>query len=159
MKKLKQIIREYLAKGLSQKRIAVAIAVGLSLGIFPIYGPMSLLCIGLGWATGLNAPILLAGVYAMTFAKPLLILPFLKIGEWVFQADPMGVSLVELTRRFSMSPGGTLAEFAWSFVHAMVGWLVTLPLLLPFLYFTSLSLVHGIDPWRSGHSHERTVQQ
>ena len=158
MKKLKQVILDYLSQGLSRRRVALAIAAGLAIGIFPIYGPMSMLCLGLGWVTGLNATILLAGLYAMSFAKPLLILPFLLIGEWVFQADPMGISLVELARRFSMSPWATLAEFAWSLVHAIVGWLVILPLLFPLLYFTSLFLVRRVDAWRPRPSRAKSIQ-
>lgn len=145
MKKVKHIILRALTDGLSTRRVSLALAIGLSMGIFPIYGPVSMLCVLLAWVTRLNMPVMLGGVYAMALIKPLLILPFLRLGEWMFRADPMGISLVELSRRFSETPLSTLQAFSWSFLHAIAGWLAVLPLLIPLFYYTSKPIVLGID--------------
>ncbi|MCB1069670.1 MAG: hypothetical protein KDL31_04895 [Kiritimatiellae bacterium] len=78
--------------------------------------------------------------------KPLLILPFLRIGERLFQATPMPISLVELTRHFGEAPLATLQEFSWSFVHAITGWLVVSPLLLA-LIFSILLAIFNLTSW------------
>ena len=142
MSRIKQVVLECLRSGLSPHKVAIALAVGICVGIFPIYGPFTLVCVALVWLGRLNAPIVFAGYYGMTFVKPLLIIPFLKLGEWVFQAEPMTISLTELARRFAVDAMGTLAEFGWSFIHATVGWLVTLPLLVLFLYGGSRFLIN-----------------
>ena len=134
MKKLKKTILKYLKAGLSYSQVSWAMTLGVTLGLFPIYGLSSFMCLGLAWATRLNAPIMLAATYSMSFVKPLLIIPFLKLGEWLFQAEPMRIGLAALMQRFAESPWATLAEFGWSFVHALSGWLVVIPLLLPVLY-------------------------
>lgn len=147
VKKIKQLSLGLLRIGLSPTRIAGTISAGIVLGIFPIYGPISLVCLGLAWLGRLNVPILLASYYSMAWLKPLLILPFLRAGEIVFAAEPMPISLVELGRRFSTDALGTLGEFGWSFVHALTGWLVTAPVLLMLLYPLALLLA---TRWRTG---------
>lgn len=141
-KKLKSVILDFLSKGLSPRKISIGVALGICMGIFPIYGPITVICFGLAWILRLNAPLVVAGCYSMTFVKPVLILPFLKLGEWIFRADPMGISLTELTRQFFDAPFATLQEFAWSFLHAIVGWLSVLLLLMPVIYFITLRIVH-----------------
>ncbi|MFT5473363.1 MAG: hypothetical protein ACI856_001695, partial [Kiritimatiellia bacterium] len=120
MKKLNTTILDYLKAGMSHRKISFAVALGIIIGIFPIYGLSSAMCLGLAWATRLNTPIMIASVYSMSFVKPLLIIPFIKLGEWIFQAQPMGITLASLTKRFAEAPLHTLAEFGWSFTHALV---------------------------------------
>lgn len=144
MRTLKHVIRTCLNKGLHPEDIALAVALGILMGVFPIYIPVSLLCLGAAWLTRLSGPILLAGVYTMTWVKPLLIVPFLRLGEWICGAEPLGISLVELFRRFAEAPLGTVGEFAWSFLHALVGWLVVLPILIPVLQRFCLMLLKRV---------------
>ena len=106
-------------KELRPSGIAGAISFGIVMGVFPIYGPVSLLCLALAALFRLNLPTAFAAYYSMTFTKPILIIPFLRIGEFLFQADPMPLSLAQLTTRFVSDTLGTLSEFGWSFVHAM----------------------------------------
>lgn len=142
MSKVKPIAIQLLRNGLSPRPIAVTICLGIVLGIFPIFAPVSLVCLALAWAFGLNAPILLASYYAMTWVQPILILPYLRMGEFLFRAEPLPISLVELTRRFTNDALGTLAEFGWSFVHAVTGWLFSVPLLVAVLYPLVWSVAH-----------------
>lgn len=146
MRKLTQHISRCLKQGLRSEEIALAVAFGIAIGVFPIYGLTSVLCLGVAWVMRWNGPILFAGAYTMTLIKPLLILPFLRLGEWVFRVDPMPISLVELSRRFAETPLDTLGEFAWSFLHALAGWLVVLPILIPLLYRVCLVLVERLSP-------------
>lgn len=148
MNKLKHKALALLGKGRSPRSVSMAIAAGITLGIFPIYGPITLLCLMVAWLTRLNAPMMIAGLYTMTFVKPLLILPYLRLGEFLFRADPMPISLVELSRRFSESALGTLQEFGWSFAYATFGWLVTVPLLIAIFYSVSLALINRMNPPR-----------
>ena len=81
----------------------------------------------------------------MIFVKPLLILPFLKLGEEIFGAESMPISIQELWVRFSDQPMATLVEFSWSFLHATVGWLVVAPL----IFLAAYPVVHALAlRWR-----------
>lgn len=129
-----------MSKGLTPPRIASAVSAGIIVGIFPIYGPISLGCVGLALLLRLNLPLVLAGYYSMVLIKPLLILPFLRVGESIFHAEPMSVSLTELTRRFGTDALGTLSEFGWSFIHAAAGWMIATPVLFLLMYPVTLIL-------------------
>lgn len=137
MKTLKSKALDTLRSGLGPRPAAIAIAAGVTLGVFPVYGPITLICLAVAWLARLNAPLMLAGLYTMTFVKPLLILPYLRLGEFLFGADPMPISLVELSRRFAEDAIGTFSEFGWSFAHAVSGWLITVPPLMAILYAAS----------------------
>lgn len=143
MGRIKETAYKLLRQGFTPERIAAGIALGLGMGIFPIYGPVTLLTLGLAAFLKLNPPLVVAGVYAMSFVKPVLIIPFLKLGEWIFRADPMPISLKELSLRFADSPLPTLQEFAWSFVHAVAGWMVVAPFFFILTYFLVLRSVCG----------------
>jgi uncharacterized protein (DUF2062 family) len=137
MNRLKQTALRLLREGLRPDHIAVAVSVGWVLGIFPILGPWVIVCTAVALLTRLNLPILLAAYYSMSLVQPLLIIPFLRMGERIFAAEPLPISLVELSRRFSTDAAGTFAEFGWSFVHALAGWLVLAPFLTALLYLAA----------------------
>lgn len=140
MKKLLAMIQHLLREGLSPERIALAVALGLTIGVFPIYSPMSLMVIFLAWLLKLNKPLSLAAYYSMTLVMPLLIIPFLRLGEWAARAETASIHLVELSRRFSETPMETLQEFGWSFAHAIFGWALIAPILTGLLYALILRL-------------------
>jgi len=142
MKRIKQTAFKFLRSGLRPSGIAAAISLGIVMGVFPIYGPISVLCLALAALFRLNLPIAFAAYYSMTFTKPILIIPFLRMGEFLFQADPMPMSLAQLTTRFVSDARGTLSEFGWSFVHAMAGWLFVAPFLIGLLYPVTLVLAN-----------------
>lgn len=141
-KKSTQLIKQLLREGLSPRRIAIAVALGIGIGVFPIYGTTTIMCACAAFIFRLNAPLIFANHYAMTFVKPLLIIPFLRVGEWIFRAEAMPLSLPELTRRFREDALGFFSEFGWSFLHALVGWLVTMPLALLAVYASCLLAIN-----------------
>ncbi|MCB1069672.1 MAG: DUF2062 domain-containing protein [Kiritimatiellae bacterium] len=140
MKKLLAMIQRLLREGLNPEGIALAVALGLTIGVFPIYSPMSLMVILLAWLLKLNKPLALAAYYSMTFVMPLLIIPFLRLGEWAARAEMASIHLIELSKRFTAAPMETLQEFGWSFAHAVFGWALMAPVLTALLYALILLL-------------------
>ena len=143
------MMRRLLTEGLSPEKVSLAVALGIALGLNPIYGPVTLLSLVLAFLLRLNKPLVVAACYTMSLVKPVLIIPFLKFGEWIFQADPMPISLVELSDRFAASPLATLREFAWSFLHATAGWLVTAPVVMVAVYLVCLAVIRRWQTQRS----------
>lgn len=89
----------------------------------------------------LNQPVVLAANFSTAPLKVALIYPFLRLGEWIFRAEPLSLSLVELTERFVADWLGMLVEFSWSFLHAFVGWLICVPLIYLCFYWLSKPLI------------------
>jgi uncharacterized protein (DUF2062 family) len=144
-KRVKQAVVNALRQGWSPQAVCWSVAWGFTWSIFPIYGitMATLGVIGMIWK--LNHPIMQSINYLMAPVKFLLIIPYIRLGEWMFRPErPFTLSIPEFTLRFKDAPLDTLAEFAATFLHAIIGWLVTVPLLMAGSYLvTSLTLRTG----------------
>ncbi|MDF3129200.1 DUF2062 domain-containing protein [Kiritimatiellaeota bacterium B1221] len=141
-RKIKNTVVGALKQGWSASAVCWSSAWGLTIGLFPIYGvtTATLGLIGLVWK--LNHAIMQAFNYLISPLKFILIIPYIRLGEWVFQTDkPFRLSLPEFTRQFKASPLETLSEFAMTFVHAICGWALSAPVWMLVTYFTMMILL------------------
>ena len=139
--RLKTTLGKQLTQGLSVRQCQQAIAMALTVGIFPIMGFATPFNTFAAFIFRMNQPVVLAVNFSTGPLKLLLIYPFLRLGEWLFGAEALSLSLVELSKRFAADWLGMLTEFSWSFLHATVGWLVCVPLLYVVFYGLSKPLV------------------
>ena len=139
--KFKALLGAQLTQGLSPGRCALSLASGLYIGVFPIMGLSTAGCAAAGTAFKLNHPILQAMNVSMTAVKLALIFPFLRLGEWMFRAEPFTLNLVDFSRMYAAAPWETTREFAMTFVHVAAAWLVCAPPVLFVLYVVSLKLI------------------
>jgi hypothetical protein len=127
--KLKETVFGALRQGWSADAICWSAAWGWTVGVFPIYGVTTVALGALGHLWKLNHSILQAFNYLVSPLKVALILPYVRLGEWMFRTEqPFVLSLSEFTLRFKAAPSATLQEFGMTFVHAICGWVVTVPL-------------------------------
>lgn len=133
-RKVLQVVRKQLVQGLSARDCARAVAVSLTIGMFPIMGCSTPINTAAAAGLRLNQPIVQAFNWLCAPLKLALIFPFLRLGEWLFQAEPFTLSLVEFSEIFFADWLGTTQAFAWTFVHAICGWLVCAPLIYGLLY-------------------------
>lgn len=131
-RKTKQQISEAFRRGWTLNQVCWSLTLGLVIGLFPIYGTTTILCVIAASSWKLNHVLIQTGNYLISPLKLLLIFPFLRLGEWIFQVEvPLSLNLAQLFERFGKDPLGMLAEFAGSFLHAIVGWaVVVVPLTL-----------------------------
>lgn len=129
IEKLKATVVRALKQGWSPEDVCWSAAWGWTVGLFPIYGVTTVTLGVMGWIWKLNHSILQAFNYLVSPLKIALIIPYIRLGEWIFRPDHVfTLSIPEFTRRFRMAPSETLGEFAMTFVHAIGGWIVTVPL-------------------------------
>src|SRR5271155_2390195 len=82
-KALRPLLR-LLRGGVSPRRLAWSLALGIVIGINPSVGLTTLLVILLAWAFGLNQVASQIGAHAMTPLHLLLFLPFIELGVHLF---------------------------------------------------------------------------
>ena len=100
-----------LAQGLTPERLALSLALGLVLGLFPIVGATTLLCLAAGFAFRLNHVALqLANHLAYPLQVPLL-LAFVRLGEGLVGAPRVSFDPLALARHFQRDASGFLREF------------------------------------------------
>lgn len=134
-----------LKQGITPEKIALTIALGLMLGIFPIFGATTLLCLGFGLWFKLNQPILQMVNYLVSALQLAMILVFVRIGEFVARAQPVSFSIPEMFRKFHASPLKFFQEFGMTGLHGIIGWLITAPFVGALLYFIFVPLMKKLS--------------
>jgi uncharacterized protein (DUF2062 family) len=127
-------ILHQLTQGVSPEKIALTLAVGSALALFPILGTTTLLCLAAGVILSLNQPILQAINILCGFIWIPLLVAFIRLGDRL-TGHPSGA--VDLPRMMALArhhPGGFLREFGVTALHAVLGWAATAPLWIPLVY-------------------------
>lgn len=132
-----------LRQGITPEQIALTLAVGTVLGIFPVVGATTILCTTAGIVLRLNQPILQLVNYVLYPVQLALIIVFIRIGEQVYGAEPIALSLPQLIDRFRDAPVLFFKEFATTFLHCITAWLILTPFMIAVLYFVTRPLLHA----------------
>jgi hypothetical protein len=152
--KVKDVVVGALRQGWTPKVVAWSVAWACTIAVFPIYGVTTITLGAIGWIWKLNHPILQILNNVMAPIKVLLIIPYVRLGEKLFmEQNPFSLSLTEFTLRFKDAPMETLGEFAMTFVHAIAGWAVTVPLWLFGTYFITQMVL------KTGESAQLAIQE
>jgi uncharacterized protein (DUF2062 family) len=125
-------------QGITPQKIALTIALGLNLGVFPILGATSLLCGIAGVVLKLNQPVIQLVNWLASPLQLLLIVVFVRIGEWLVRAQRVNFSIPELFRKFHESPLKFLQEFGLTGLHGIIAWLLIAPVATALIYFAIL---------------------
>jgi uncharacterized protein (DUF2062 family) len=85
---IKRDVTAWLRQGITPFRLALTLALGFAIGCIPVIGIPTVLCAGLALGFGLNLPAIQAANYAAMPLQLLLILPFIRLGQWMFAWGP-----------------------------------------------------------------------
>ena len=121
-------ILRMLQQGLSPEGLAWSLSVGIALGSIPLFGTSTALCVGVALVFRLNQPAMQLANYLAYPLQLLLILPFIRLGEKLFGARSMPLSLSQLQAALRSDAWGTVQQFWTSLWHASVAWLLVVPL-------------------------------
>lgn len=122
-------------QGLTPDRVALTFAVGSACSLFPFLGFTSLLNLGAGLWLRLNQPLLQTLNQVLGPLQLLLILPYVRLGEWLWRASGDRFTVREMLEVFrDASWREFLQRFGWAGVHAFTAWAVTAPLLMLAVY-------------------------
>ena len=133
-----------LKQGVTPEKLALTVALGLVLGIFPILGATTLLCGFAAIALRLNQPVIQLVNY---FAYPVqlaLIIPIYRAGEKLFGNAPIPLSIPLIFERFRADFGQFLRDFGMIAVQGIVVWCILAPVLVAALYFTTRPLLRKL---------------
>lgn len=143
-KRVDAVLVDQLTQGLSSDRIALTIAVGLCIAIIPIVGVTTILSFTAAWALRLNQPIIQTINWSSYALQLLLIFPFIRLGEKLFHAPRMGLSLNQLVAFVKSDPWGALVALSTTFGHALVAWMLVVPFVGALAFFASRPLLRAL---------------
>ncbi|MEO6208829.1 MAG: DUF2062 domain-containing protein [Gemmatimonadaceae bacterium] len=133
-----------LRQGITAEKIALTIALGLVIGIFPILGATTVLCAIAAARLRLNQPIIQLVNYLAYPAQLLTLLPFYRAGETLFGRPHLPLSIPMLVERFRDDTGKFFGDFGMIAVAGVVVWCFVAPLLAGALYFGLRSPIRGL---------------
>ena len=120
-------VLKFLKQGMSPQRLALCVAIGIVIGNIPILGISSILCAGIAIAFRLNLPAIQIVQAAMAPTQLLLIIPFVRLGEWLLRAPHQALSIKAGTALIAQGVGHAVVVLWDAIVHAGFAWILVAP--------------------------------
>src|ERR1700727_2535675 len=95
-RKLVRPIAQLLKQGVTPQKLALSMALGVALGIFPAIGLTTALCAMAAFALRLNLPAIQIVNYFMYPAQIALLIPFFRLGEELFRTPHQDISVPQI---------------------------------------------------------------
>ena len=136
-RRLSDPILAQLNQGVSPDKLAATFAVGAACAIFPFLGFTMLLNLGVGLALRMNQPILQTLNQLLGPLQLVLILVYVRLGEWVWHDHAKSFSLPDMLSTFRhASLGEFFQRFGWAGLHALTAWLISVPFIIAGVYYS-----------------------
>jgi uncharacterized protein (DUF2062 family) len=117
----------FLKQGMSPPRLALCVAIGVVIGNIPILGVSTVLCAGVALLFRLNLPAIQIVQAAMAPTQVLLIIPFVRLGEWMVHAPHQPLSIHEGAALIAQGVGVAVVALWDAILHAGLAWIVIAP--------------------------------
>ncbi|MDD3761738.1 MAG: DUF2062 domain-containing protein [Nevskiales bacterium] len=128
-------IMAQLSQGITPQKIALTLALGAVISVFPVFGATTLLCGVVGVWLRLNQPLIQALNYLLTPVHVALLLPFYRAGEALFGQPPVPIfSVGDLIARFEASPLQFVLDYGMVGVYGVTVWALVAPVAAILLY-------------------------
>jgi hypothetical protein len=124
-----------LTQGITPEKIALSLAFGIVLGVFPVLGSTTILCAAAALIFRLNLPAIQLVNYLIYPLQLFFLLPFIRLGEMLFRAAPLQLSLAQMLAMARANLPHAIATLWLAGVHAMSAWLLIGPPTILLLYF------------------------
>ena len=125
-----------LKQGITPEKIALTLALGGALGVFPILGSSTALCAVAALWLRLNQPIIQLVNYLVYPLQIILLLPFYRAGETLFGQPHVPIlSVVDLVNRFRAGPWQFIVDYGMVGVYGIIVWVLLAPPVIAAAYF------------------------
>ncbi len=135
-KKIFVTVVALLRQGVTPEKLALSIALGAMIGVFPVLGSTTLLCAAVALLLRLNLPIIQLVNYLIYPVQLILFLPFLQAGSRIAHAAPVKLSMTDVFSMIQSDPGRLIRILWTASLGAMALWLMLSPFVTAAVYFT-----------------------
>ncbi len=140
-RKLVRPLLDLLRQGVTPEKIALSVALGVVLGVFPALGWTTALCAIAAFALRLNLPAIQIVNYFMYPVQLALLLPFFRLGEKLFGAKHLPLSITQIFDLIHASVWSAIKLLWTTTWHAIVVWGLLAPLVIAMIYFVLAPLL------------------
>lgn len=120
---LKPLIK-FLKQGITPEKLAITVSLGTLVALFPVPGTTTALCAGIALWLRLNMPAIQFVNYVLWPLQLLLIIPFIKAGEWMIGWVHLPLSLAEIQTLFETDWLEGIRVLWRSLLQGVIVWLV-----------------------------------
>jgi uncharacterized protein (DUF2062 family) len=123
-------IVELLKQGVTPEKMALSLALGMAFGVFPALGWTTALCGAIAYTFRLNLAAIQIVNYFMYPVQIALIIPFFRMGEKLFHAKHLALSVPQLYGMIHASVWEAIRALWTTTWHAIVVWCLLAPVFL-----------------------------
>jgi uncharacterized protein (DUF2062 family) len=144
-----------LRQGLAPRSLALCVALGAVIGNIPILGTSTVLCTLIALLARLNLPAIQLAQAAMAPTQVLLIIPFVRLGEWLTGAphEPLSVSAGMIL--LAQGPWHAISVLWRAIVHAAVAFALVAPPAVALLYRALIPLFERLGRFAAAQRNPR----
>lgn len=126
VRRIVQKAKGFLSQGLHPRELAASISIAVLVGLFPIYGTTTAFLVFLAWRLHLNLPLMLFVSYLLTPLQLLLVIPLMRIGEWLFGFPNLELDFSALQATFQNGILDSISTYSGRLLLSIVGWMLTI---------------------------------
>jgi len=133
-RRLVRPILDLLRQGVTPKKMALSLALGGALGVFPALGCSTLLCAIVALVLRLNLPAIQIVNYFVYPVQIAMLVPFFRLGEKLFRAAPLPFSVPQIQGMFHANAWAAIRLLWTTTWHAIVAWGLIAPVFVGLAY-------------------------
>jgi uncharacterized protein (DUF2062 family) len=145
MRVVQEKFLEWLQCGLAPRQLAFTLALGFAIGCIPLLGMTTAICALLALVLRLNMPAIQAANWVAMPLQMLLLIPFLRLGQWLFSAQSIAFTPKVLAAQIEAAPLHVLVQMSGMFGHALLAWLIMAGPALLVLTLLLTPLMHRVS--------------
>jgi len=134
-----------LRQGVTPKTIAVSMSAGTVIGVFPLLGSTTVLCLLLAVALRLNLIAIQTLNWLVYPLQIVLILPFIQLGQHLFGDAPFALSSDQLQAAFEQGWLQAVVDFWHLMLSGMLAWSITAVPVGVVLYYVFVLALRRVD--------------
>ncbi len=137
-----------LRQGITPEKLALSVALGVVLGVFPALGTTTLLCTGAALLLRLNLPAIQLVNYLVYPLQLVLLVPFLQAGSRVMGGSVMRMPIGEILSMLQTQPWALIRMLWVASAGAAAIWLVLSPFAAAAIYLVLVPVLRRLrsDP-------------
>ena len=151
-KKILNLAKSMLKEGMSLRKIALCLALGTVLGIFPVLGATTLLCTVAALALRLNLPAIQIVNYMVYPLQLIMLAPFYSTGSWLFKQQSWPLINTDLIGSLQNDFWGSIASLWDLTLYAILTWVAISPLLILLLYSATKPVIRALSAHYTSNS-------
>jgi uncharacterized protein (DUF2062 family) len=116
-----------LGQGLSPEKIALTLAFGLCIAVFPVIGMTTILCTAAALSLGLNIPLIQTVNVLSAPLQIAFIVPFIRLGEALSGRPPLRMPLAKIVTAVTTQPLFAISTLWETTLWAVLAWCLAAP--------------------------------